>query len=131
MDAALVARLCGGAELGLRVMLKPVVEPIPEGHLGPHLYRCCPTVGFLESLELFQALLFRFGEDILGFGVTVVIIVDDDSPLPASVLAQSYSSVAIFSLSGCHGFNSFPKRSSIKLPTMPDACLCISGVTWV
>ena len=35
-----------------------------------------------------------------------------------------------FSLS-CHGFNSFPKMSSMKLPTMPEAVFCISDVTWV
>ena len=38
--------------------------------------------------------------------------------------------VSGFSFS-CHGFNSFPKMSSMKPPTMPEAVFCISDVTWV
>lgn len=62
--------------------------------------------------------------------IAVVIVTDDDAAFPATVLALSYRSVTGFSLS-CHGFNSFPKMSSMKPPTMPQACFCISDVTWV
>lgn len=57
-------------------------------------------------------------------------IANDDTSLPPTVLALSYGSVPGFSFS-CHGFNSFPKISSMKPPTIPQACFCISVVTWV
>ena len=62
--------------------------------------------------------------------VAVIIVADDDAAFPPSVLALPYGSVSGFSLS-CHGFNSFPKISSMKPPTMPEAVFCISDVTWV
>ena len=77
-----------------------------------------------------DALLLHFGENIFRFGVAIVIVANDDAPLPTPVLALPYSSVSSFSFS-CHGFNSFPKMSSIKPPTMPQAVFCISEVTWV
>ena len=129
-DAALVGFLRGGADLWLGVILIPVCQPIPEGHLGPHLLRFQPAARFFELLKFFDALLLGFGKDIFRLGIAVIIVADDDAPLPPTVLALPYGSVAGFSLS-CHGFNSFPKISSMKPPTMPQACFCISEVTWV
>ena len=129
-DAAFVSLLRGGTDLGLGVILIPVCQPISEGHLWPHLLRLQPAAFLLELLEFFKALLLRFGEDIFRLGVAVIVIADDDAPLPPTILALPYCSVSGFSLS-CHGFNSFPKISSMKPPTMPQACFCISEVTWV
>ena len=129
-DAALVGLLRGGADLRLGVILVPVCQPVPEGHLGSKLLRLQPAAFLLELLELLDALLLGFGKDIFRLGVAVIIVADDDAPLPPTVLALPYRSVAGFSLS-CHGFNSFPKMSSMKPPTMPQACFCISEVTWV
>ena len=129
-DAAFVSLLRGGTDLGLGVILIPVCQPISEGHLWPHLLRLQPAAFLLELLELLDALLLGFGEDIFRFGIAVIIIADDNSPLPTAILALPYGSIPGFSLS-CHGFNSFPKISSMKPPTMPQACFCISEVTWV
>ena len=129
-DAALVSLLRGGADLGLGVILIPVCQPVPEGHLGPHLLRLQSPALLLEFLELLDALLLRFSEDIFRLGITVVIVADDDAAFPAAILSLPYGSVSGFSLS-CHGFNSFPKIFSMKPPTMPQACFCISEVTWV
>lgn len=129
-DAALVGLLRGGADLRLGVILVPVCQPVPEGHLGPHFFWLQPAALFLEFLEFLDALLLGFSKDIFRFGIAVVIVTDNDAAFPASVLALSYGSVSGFSLS-CHGFNSFPKMSSMKPPTMPQACFCISEVTWV
>ena len=129
-DAALIGLLCGGADLGLGVILIPVCQPVPEGHLWPHLLRLQSAALRLELLELLHALLLGFGEDIFRFGIAVIVIADDDAAFPPPVLALSYGSVAGFSFS-CHGFNSFPKMSSMKPPTMPEAVFCISEVTWV
>ena len=129
-DAALIGLLCGGADLGLGVILIPVCQPIPEGHLGTNLLRLQPAAFLLELLELLNALLLRFGKDIFRLGVAVIIVADDDAAFPPSVLSLPYGSVSGFSLS-CHGFNSFPKISSMKPPTMPEAVFCISEVTWV
>ena len=130
-DAALVGLLRGGTDLGLGVILVPVCQPVPEGHLRSNLLRLQSAAFLLELLELLDALLLRFGEDIFRFGIAVIIIADDDSPLPTAILALPYGSVPGFSLS-CHGFNSFPKISSMKPPTMPQACLlhirCDMGV---
>ena len=129
-DAAFVSLLRGGTDLGLGVILVPVCQPVPEGHLGPHLLRLQPATLLLELLELLDALLLRFNENIFRFGIAVIIVADDDAPLPPTILALPYCSVSGFSLS-CHGFNSFPKMSSMKPPTIPQACFCISDVTWV
>ena len=129
-DAALVGLLRGGADLGLGVILVPVCQPVPEGHLRPHFFGLQPAAFLLELLELLDALLLGFGEDIFRLGIAVIVIADDDAPFPTSVLTLSYGSVSGFSLS-CHGFNSFPKMSSMKPPTIPQACFCISDVTWV
>ena len=120
----------GGADLWLGVILIPVCQPIPEGHLRPHLLRFQSAAILLELLELLNALLLRFGKDIFRLGVAVIIVADDDAPLPPTVLALPYRSVSGFSFS-CHGFNSFPKMSSMKPPTMPEAVFRISVVTWV
>ena len=129
-DTALIGFLRGGANLGLGVILIPVCQPVPEEHLWPHLLRLQSAALLLELLELLDALLLRFGENIFRFGVAVVIVANDDTPLPPSIFALSYGSVSGFSFS-CHGFNSFPKISSMKPPTMPEAVFCISDVTWV
>ena len=129
-DAALIGLLRSGADLGLGVILVPVCQPVPEGHLRPHFFGLQPAAILLELLELLDALLLGFSENIFRLGIAVIVIADDDAPLPTPVLALSYRSVTGFSLS-CHGFNSFPKISSMKPPTMPQACFCISDVTWV
>ena len=129
-DAALVGLLRSWADLRLGVILVPVCQPVPEGHLGTNLLRLQPAAFLLELLELLNALLLRFGKNIFRLGIAVIVIADDDAPLPPTVFALSYGSVAGFSLS-CHGFNSFPKMSSMKPPTMPEAVFCISDVTWV
>ena len=84
----------------------------------------------LELLELLDALLLCLGEDIFRLGIAVVIVTDDDTSFPPSIFTLPYCSVSCFSFS-CHGFNSFPKMSSMKPPTMPEAVFCISDVTWV
>ena len=129
-DAAFVSLLRGGTDLGLGVILIPVCQPISEGHLWPHLLRLQPAAFLLELLELLDALLLGFGEDIFRLWIAVIIVADDDAAFLPSVLALPYGSVSGFSLS-CHGFNSFPKMSSMKPPTMPEAVFCISVVTWV
>ena len=129
-DAALIGFLRGGANLGLGVILIPVCQPVPEGHLGTNLLRLQPAAFLLELLELLDALLLGFSENIFRLGIAIIVIADDDAPLPPTVLALPYCSVSGFSFS-CHGFNSFPKISSMKPPTMPQACFCISEVTWV
>ena len=129
-DAALVGLLRGGADLRPGVILIPVCQPVPEEHLRPHFFELQPAAILLELLELLDALLLGFSENIFRLGIAVIVIADDDAPLPPTVLALSYGSVSGFSLS-CHGFNSFPKMSSMKLPTMPEAVFCISDVTWV
>ena len=129
-DAALVGLLRSGTDLGLGVILVPVCQPVSEGHLGPHTLWLQPAALRLELLELLDALLLRFGENIFRFGVAIVIVADDDSAFPPPIFALSYGSVPGFSFS-CHGFNSFPKISSMKPPTMPEAVFCISDVTWV
>ena len=129
-DAALVSLLRSGADLGLGVILIPVCQPVPEGHLGPHLLRLQSPALLLELLELLDALLLGFSKDIFRLGIAVIIVADDDTSFPASVLTLPYRSVSGFSLS-CHGFSSFPKMSSMKPPTMPEAVFCISDVTWV
>ena len=127
-DAALIGLLRGGPDFGLGVILVPVCQPVPEGHLGSNFFGLQPAALLLELLELFDALLLRFGEDIFCFRIAVIIVADDDAAFPASILALSYRSVSGLSLS-CHGFNSFPKISSMKPPTIPQACLCMSVVT--
>ena len=129
-DAALIGLLRSWADLRLGVILVPVGQPVPEGHLRPHFFGLQPAAFLLELLKFFDALLLRFGEDIFRFGIAVVNIADDNSPLPPTILALPYCSVSGFSFS-CHGFNSFPKMSSMKPPTMPEAVFCISKVTWV
>ena len=129
-DAALIGLLRSWADLRLGVILVPVCQPVPEGHLRPHLLRLQPAAFLLELLELLNALLLGFGENIFRFGVAVIIIANDDAALPPTILALPYSPVSGFSFS-CHGFNSFPKISSMKPPTMPQAVFCISVVTWV
>ena len=129
-DAAFIGLLRSGADLGLGMILVPICQPIPEGHLRANLFRLQSPALLLELLEFLDTLLLRFGEDIFRLGITVVIIADDDSPFPTAVLALPYRSVTGFSLS-CHGFNSFPKMSSMKPPTIPEAVFCISEVTWV
>ena len=129
-DAALVGLLRSWADLRLGVILVPVCQPVPEGHLRPHFFGLQTAAILLELLEFFEAILLRFGKDIFRFGIAVIIIADDNSPLPTAILALPYGSIPGFSLS-CHGFNSFPKISSMKPPTMPQACFCISEVTWV
>ena len=129
-DAALVGLPRSRADLGLGVILVPVCQPVPEGHLGSNFFGLQPAAFLLELLKLLDALLLRFGEDIFRFWITVVIVTDDDAPFPAAIFALPYRSVSGFSLS-CHGFNSFPKISSMKPPTIPQACFCISEVTWV
>ena len=129
-DAALVGLLRSGTDLGLGVILVPVCQPVPERHFRSNLLRLQSAAFFLELLELLDALLLGFGEDIFRLGIAVVIVADDDASLPAPIFALSYGSVSGFSLS-CHGFNSFPKMSSMKPPTMPEAVFCISVVTWV
>lgn len=129
-DAAFVSLLCGGVDLRLGVIFIPVCQPIPEGHLGTNLLRLQSAALHRELFELLNALLLGFGKDIFRLGIAVVIISDDDAAFPASVLALPYSFVSSFSLS-CHGFSFFPKMSSMKPPTMPQACLCMSVVTWV
>ena len=129
-DAVLISLLRGGTDLRLGMILVPICQPVSEGHLGPHLLRFQSAALRLELLELLDALLLGFGENIFRFGVAIVIVADDNTPLPPAVLALPYGSVAGFSFS-CHGFNSFPKISSMKPPTMPEAVFCISEVTWV
>ena len=129
-DAALVGLLRSWADLRLGVILIPVCQPVPEEHLWPHLLRLQSAVILLELLELFDTLLLCLGEDIFRLGIAVIVIADDDAAFPPTVLALPYCSVSGFSFS-CHGFNSFPKISSMKPPTMPQACFCISEVTWV
>ena len=129
-DAALVGLLRSWSDLRLGVILVPVGQPVPEGHLRPHFFGLQPAAFLLELLEFFKALLLRFSENIFRFGIAVIVIADDNAALPPTVLALSYRSVTGFSLS-CHGFSSFPKISSMKPPTMPQACFCISEVTWV
>lgn len=129
-DAALVGLLRGGADLRPGVILIPVCQPVPEEHLRPHFFELQPAAILLELLELLDALLLGFSENIFRLGIAVIVIADDDAPLPPTVLALSYRSVTGFPLS-CHGFNSFPKISSMKPPTIPQACFCISDVTWV
>ena len=127
-DTALVSLLRGGADLWLGMIFVPVCQPVPEGHLRPHFFGLQPAALLLELLELLDALLLRFGEDIFRLGIAVIIVTDDDTSFPAPILALPYRSVSGFSLS-CHGFNSFPKMSSMKPPTMPEAVFCISEVT--
>ena len=129
-DAAFVSLLRGGTDLGLGVILVPVCQPVPEDHLGPNFFGLQPAAFLLELLEFFKALLLGFSKDIFRLGIAVIVIADDDAPLPTPVLALPYSPVSGFSFS-CHGFNSFPKISSMKPPTIPQACLCMSVVTWV
>ena len=129
-DAALVGLLRSWADLRLGVILIPVCQPVPEGHLRPHFFGLQPAAFLLELLELLDAFLLRFSENIFRLGIAVIVIADDDAALPPAVLALPYRSVSGFSLS-CHGFNSFPKMSSMKPPTMPQAVFCISDVTWV
>lgn len=129
-DAALIGLLRSWADLRLGVILVPVCQPVPEGHLRPHFFGLQSAAFLLELLEFFEALLLGFSENIFRFGIAVIIVANDDAPLPPTVFALSYGSVAGFSFS-CHGFNSFPKISSMKPPTMPQACFCISEVTWV
>ena len=129
-DAALVGLLRSGADLRLGVILIPVCQPVPEGHLRPHFFGLQSAAILLELLEFLEALLLRFGKDIFRLGIAVIIIANNNAAFPPSVLTLSYGSVSGFSFS-CHGFNSFPKISSMKPPTMPQACFCISEVTWV
>ena len=129
-DAVLIIDLRGGAELRLGVILVPVFQPVPEGHLGAQPFGLQSAAAIPERLELFQTLRFCFREDVFDFWVAVVVVADDDAALLAPVLAQPYGSVSVLSFS-CHGFSSFPKRSSMKPPTMPLALLCMSEVTWV
>ena len=117
-DAALVGLLCGGPDLGLGVILIPVCQPISERHLWSHLLRLQSAVILLELLELLDAFLLRFSENIFRLGIAVIVIADDDAPLPPTILALPYGSVSGFSFS-CHGFNSFPKMSSMKPPRCP------------
>ena len=49
-DAALIGLLRSWADLRLGVILVPVCQPVPEGHLGPHLLRLQPAAFLLELL---------------------------------------------------------------------------------
>ena len=86
-DAALVGLLRSGADLRLGVIFVPVRQPVPEGHLRPHFFGLQPAAFLLELLEFFKALLLRFSENIFRFGIAVIVIADDDAPLPPTVLA--------------------------------------------
>ena len=55
--------------------------------------------------------------------------VKPQSPRPFSAAYPWYAPPS--GLCFCHGFRSFPRRSSRKPPTMWLASCCISGVTWV
>ena len=129
-DAALIGLLRSWADLRLGVILIPVCQSVPEGHLRPYFFGLPPAAIHLELLELLDALLLGFGEDIFRLWIAVIIVADDDAAFPPSILALPYGSVSGFSLF-CHGFNSFPKMSYMKPPTMPEAVFCISVVTWV
>ena len=73
-DAALVGLLRSWADLRLGVILVPVCQPVPKGHLGTNLLRLQSAALRLELLELLNALLLGFGENIFRFGVAVIII---------------------------------------------------------
>lgn len=90
-DAVLIIDLRGGAELWLGVILVPVFQPVPEGHIGAQPFGLQSAAAIPERLEFFQTLRFCFREDVFGFGVAVVVVADDDAALPAPVLAQTDS----------------------------------------
>ena len=73
-DTALIGFLRGGANLGLGVILVPVCQPVPEGHLRPHFFGLQPAAILLELLELLDALLLGFSENIFRLGIAVVIV---------------------------------------------------------
>ncbi len=94
-DAALIGLLRSWADLRLGVILVPVGQPVPEGHLRPHFFGLQPAAFLLELLEFFKALLLRFSENIFRLGVAVIIVTDDDTSFPASVLALADEPVAV------------------------------------
>ena len=130
MDDVFVVVLCGGAERRFAVGFIPVAQPVSEQHIRFDLSVIPPHHAFGECLQLFLTFPLCFGENILCLGKAIVIIADDNAALPPAVAALSYGAGSAFPFL-CHGFNSFPKISSMKPPTMPLAAFCISGVTWV
>ena len=73
-DTAFIGLLRGGANLGLGVILVPVCQPVPEGNLRPHFFGLQPAAILLELLELLDALLLGFSENIFRLGIAVVIV---------------------------------------------------------
>ena len=129
-NAVFIAGLCSQTDLWLGVIFIPVFDPVPEAHIRLELIGLETAQLRPELFQFLYALFFRPGQNILCLGIALVIIADNIAPLPAPVGSLSYGSFAVFSFS-CHGFNSFPSKSSMKPPTMPLAASLMSAVTWV
>ena len=96
IDFRLVVGLGGGADLGLYIGLIPEVQPLPKGHLRPDLLRPGTGHRLPELFQLFLALPFRLGQDILCLGQALLVIADDHPPLPAAVFPLADGAFALF-----------------------------------
>ena len=115
---------------GSAVPLIPVLHPVPEGHICLDPRRRRRREGVLQRFQLLNTLRFCFSQHIFRFRQTLVIVADDHTALPSTVLSQADSSFSIFPFSS-HGLSSSPKMSARNSPTISAARLCISPVVWV
>ena len=130
VDPPLIAELGCLSEPGFGVILVPVVQPVPDKHIGPHLDRANHLADIFQGLQLRDTFFLRFGQHIFRFGKALVVIAHHGPAFPAAVLALPYGAGSAFSFP-CHGFNSSPNRFFRKPPTTSLAALCMSVVTWV
>ena len=96
IDLRLVVGLGSGADLRFHIVLIPEVQPLPEGHLRPDLLCLGAGHRLPELLQLFLALPFRFGQDVLRPGQALFVVADDHPALPAAVLALADGALALF-----------------------------------
>lgn len=71
-DKTLILELCGGAQPGLCVILVPLVQPVTEEHIQPHLGRPDAAALPFQLFQLGHALLFRFRQNIYQYGIADV-----------------------------------------------------------
>ncbi|CAN3973525.1 putative zinc-binding domain-containing protein, partial [Dysosmobacter welbionis] len=92
-----------------------------NNRLGP----CRRLAGFPQGFQFLQALTLGPRQTVLSHGISPLVVLHHISALPAAVFSQVDAAAAWFS-SLCHGANSFPKISVIKVSMTWAACRCIS-----
>ena len=122
----LIVALRSWSDIGLAIGFIPVLQPLPERHIGFEFYRRVRCDGTFQGLQFFYALALCFCQHIFCLGKALLVIPDDNSAFPSAVLSQADGTFAIFPLSS-RGFNSSPKMSTRNSSTISAALFCISA----